>query len=225
MPQLVLLDIDGTLIDSNDAHARAWEIALREHGREVSYEAIRRSIGKGGDKLLPDVSGIDAESALGKALSEARGRIFKERFLPTLAAFPCAREAVLRMKQGGLRVGVATSAAKDELRALLDVAGVTDLVEGASSSDDADNSKPDPDIVQAALRKNRTAAKDALLLGDTPYDVTAGRRAGVGVVAVRTGGWSKEELAGALVVYADLRELLANWERSPFCSSVASMHH
>lgn len=213
---LVLLDIDGTLIDSNDAHARAWVLAFRENGHEVDFDAVRRAIGKGGDKLIPDVSGVEAESSVGKAVDEARARIFKQRFLPHLKAFPGAREAVEHMKKEGFRIGVASSAKKDELDALLRIADVLDLVEGSSSGDDVDESKPDPDVVKAALKKNGARAEEAFLLGDTPYDVEAGRRAGVDVVGVRTGGWSSQELEGAVEVYESLPTLLATWERSPF---------
>lgn len=149
---LVLFDIDGTLVDSNDAHAEAWRLALAEHGTTIAVNQIRAAIGKGGDKLLPDVAGIDPESAAGKAIRESRGRFFKERFLPVLKAFPCAREVMLRMKQTGFNVGVASSANEDEVRALLSIARVDDLVEGASSADDVERSKPDPDVVYADLR-------------------------------------------------------------------------
>jgi HAD superfamily hydrolase (TIGR01509 family) len=221
----VLFDIDGTLVDSNDAHAHAWVLAFQEHGRDVSFDAVRRAIGMGGDKLLPAVAAIDASSDLGKAVAKARARIFKERFLSTLQALPAARETLVRAADAGLTIGVATSAEPDEANALLEIAGVSDLVAAASDAKDVDRSKPDPDVVRAALEKIHARASEALLVGDTPYDVAAGRRAGLSVIAVRTGGWSVHDLAGARAIYADLRELLRAWNESPLRSSVAFVHH
>ncbi len=226
MPTVVLFDIDGTLVDSNDAHARAWELAFAEHERKIEFDAIRRAIGMGGDKLLPEVASIDAESTLGRKISDARARIFKQKFLPTLKPLPGARDTLLRVANAGMKVGIATSAKKEELKALLEIAGVVDLVDGASSSADAKNSKPDPDIVQAALAKNDAKPEDALFVGDTPYDVSAGRRAGVRVIGVRTGGWDTKALEGAVAVYTDLPELLARWDESPLgSSSVTILQH
>lgn len=218
MPRLrgVLLDVDGTLIDSNDAHATAWVQALEEHGVKVSFEKVRKLIGKGGDKLLPEAAGIDADSAKGKKISLRRGEIFQSQFMPNLQPFPGARDLLIRMKQRGLRLAVASSAKKDELHELLRVCQVEDLLEKSTSSDDADNSKPSPDIVQAALKKNNLFAGETILLGDTPYDIEAASRAGVPSVALRCGGWSNADLSGALAIYDDAIDLLAKFDQSPF---------
>ncbi len=218
MPRVegVLLDVDGTLVDSNGAHAAAWQNALAEAGFQVEFERLRRLIGKGGDKLLPEVTGVEADSPRGEAISKRRAEIFKEEFLPRLRPFPRARELLVRMKRDGLRLAVASSAKEDELKSLLRVCGAEDLLEATTSSDDADNSKPDPDIVHAALRRIRLPADRVILLGDTPYDVEAGNRAGVGVVAVRCGGWGDSDLAGAMAVYDDPADLLARFDQSPF---------
>jgi HAD superfamily hydrolase (TIGR01509 family) len=211
-----LLDVDGTLVDSNDAHARAWVRALAENGLTVPFEKVRPLIGMGGDKLLPEVAGIDAESSKGKTVSKRRGEIFQKEFLPRLRAFPGAKQLLEQMRRQGLRLGVASSAKEDELKALLRVCGADELAEASSSSDDADNSKPDPDILHAALNKIRLRAEEVILLGDTPYDVEAGKRAGVAVVALRCGGWGDSDLAGAVAIYADPADLLERFEESPF---------
>jgi HAD superfamily hydrolase (TIGR01509 family) len=212
----VLLDIDGTLVDSNDAHARAWVDAFAESGRTVPFERVRRLIGKGGDKLMPEVTGVDSESDEGKRIDARRSAIFKERYLPKLEPFPRAKELLERMRAGGLTLVVATSAKKDEMEPLLEICGATKLVAGRTSSDDAENSKPDGDIVAAALARAKVATAEALMLGDTPYDIEAATRVGVGTVAFRSGGWEDVALEGAVAIYADASDLLKRYEGSPF---------
>jgi HAD superfamily hydrolase (TIGR01509 family) len=212
----VLLDIDGTLVDSNDAHAHAWEDALRHFGHDVPFEKVRALIGKGGDKLLAEAAGIDPGSPLGKEIDQLRGRTFMRDYLPQLRPFPKARELLLRLRDDGLLLVVATSAKRSEMAALLEVCEASDLVHAHTSSDDADNSKPAPDILQAALQKAHVSASEGAMLGDTPYDVEAARRCGLGTVAVRSGGWGDAALKGALAVYADVADLLAHYDQSPF---------
>jgi HAD superfamily hydrolase (TIGR01509 family) len=211
----VIFDVDGTLVNSNDAHAQAWLEALRSRNIDVPLSVIRNAIGMGGDKLLPRVARVDADSQLGQELSQRRGEIFRTQFLPTLRAFAQARNLLLALRAMGLKLGVASSAQKAELGALLDVAQVSDLLEAAASSGDAEHSKPDPDIVGAALRRLDLSAGHALLIGDTPYDVEAAARAGVSSIALRCGGRSDRDLAGALAIYDDPADLLAHLQTSP----------
>lgn len=212
----VLLDIDGTLIDSNDAHAHAWVDVGREFGHEIGYAHVRRLIGMGGDKVLPEVAGLEEDSDEGQRIKERRGEIFRERYLPSLRAFPRARELLQRFRDEGLTLVVATSASKDDMDALLRQAGIHDLIEEKASSSDAEESKPDPDIVQAALKSGDVEPGQALMLGDTPYDVEAAGRAGVRCVALRCGGWGDAELGDAVAVYDDPADLLARYADSPF---------
>ena len=212
----VILDVDGTLVDSNDAHARAWVDAFTAFGVPVSYDQVRRSIGMGGDKLVPLVSGIDEASELGQQIAGRRGEIFASTYLPTIRAFPGTRELIQRFLDDGLVLAVASSAKKDELTPLLERAGVADLIRTRTSSDDAEHSKPDPDIVAAALKRTGVPAGAALMLGDTPYDVEAAKRAGIEIVGVESGGWSANALAGALAVYRDPADVLARYRESPF---------
>ncbi len=212
----ILLDIDGTLLDSNDAHARAFADAFAEHSVDVVFDEVRLAIGMGGDLLIPKVSGLDSDSKQGKAISERKKEIFKERYLPGLRPFPCARELLEQMLGDGFTLVVATSAGKDEVKGLLERAGVADLVPMRTSSDDAEVSKPAPDIVTAALERAGSKPSEAMMLGDTPYDVAAANAAGVRIVTVRTGGWPFVDTEGITKVYADLAELYANWDRSPF---------
>lgn len=211
----VIFDVDGTLVDSNDAHARAWVDVLAEFGRAVELSRVRPLIGKGGDKVLPELVGIDAESQQGKKISERRGEILRERYLPGLRPTRGAHALLERLRSDGVRLYVATSANEEDLGRLLRVADANDLFEKTASSADAKNSKPDPDIVSAALRKSGAAPTEAIMVGDTPYDVEAALRAGIDIVAVRSGGWDDAGLKGALAIYDDPQDLLDRYDASP----------
>jgi phosphoglycolate phosphatase-like HAD superfamily hydrolase len=219
----VLLDIDGTLIDSNDAHARAWVDALRAHGYVVPFEQVRPLIGKGGDKLLPELTGLDPESGEAERIGATRSELFLRRELPALRPTRGARPLLEHLLEQGLDLVVATSAAEDEVRALLEQAGVSDLIELASSADDAERSKPDPDIVQAALRLSGSQAAHSAMVGDTPYDVEAAARARVPAIALRCGGWWDDAaFAQARAIYDDPADLLAHFEESPLGNAVGA---
>jgi HAD superfamily hydrolase (TIGR01509 family) len=211
----VILDMDGTLIDSNDAHVKAWVEALRAHGREVSESDIRPWIGMGGDNLLPAAVKISKESEEGKKISEERGRIFKSRYLPHLKPFPEVRPLLERMKRDGLKLIVATSSPEDEVKKAIEIVGVGDLLEDATSASDAGRSKPDPDVVKAALDRLELPAKDVVMLGDTPYDIQAAGKVGVDVIAFRCGGFPDRDLKGALEIYDGAADLLAHYDESP----------
>jgi len=217
MTKAVLFDVDGTLIDSNDQHARAWVAALAEHGHEVPFERVRPLIGMGGDKVLPElVPGLEEDSSEGKAIGEARKRIFKERELETIPPTRGARELLEAVRARGARVVVATSAKKSELDGLLARGDLGPLVDVAATGDDAEDSKPDPDIIGAALKKANVAAADAVMVGDTQYDVEAAHKAGVTCVALLCGGNDPVTLRAAEAVYADPAALTAALDRPPF---------
>ncbi len=211
-----ILDVDGTLIDSNDAHARAWVDAFRQFGFDVPYEKVRPLIGMGGDNLLPEAIGVELDSRTGEHLSTRRSALFKDNYLHTLRPFPGTRELLERMRAEGLELAVASSAKKEELKPLLQIADVADLVDSKTSSDDAESSKPDPDIVEAALKRLKMTPGEAVMLGDTPYDIEAAGRAGVKTVAFRCGGWDDEGLEGAIAIYDGPYDLLDNFASSPF---------
>ena len=215
----VLFDVDGTLVDSNDAHADAWVTAFREHGINVEWIKVRRSIGMGGDKLMPAVSGIDEESAEGAAIAEERGKIFKRDFLPRIKPLRNAARLVAAVKQRGYVAVAASSAQKDELTPLLKIAGADSLMDAKTSSDDAEESKPEPDIIIAALKRAKARADEAVLIGDTPYDVEAARRAGVDVIGFRSGGWGDADLHGAIAIYDGPWDLLEKIDDSPLAES------
>jgi HAD superfamily hydrolase (TIGR01509 family) len=210
----VIFDVDGTLVDSNDQHARAWVDSLAEAGFPVPYEKIRPLIGMGGDKVLPMLTGIKDDDAKGKRIAERREQIFAERYLPQVRAFPGARELLVRLRAEGLRLAVASSSKEDMLKRLLALVGAEDLLETKTSSDDAENSKPDPDIVKAALHRLGEPHDAVVMVGDTPYDIEAAGRAGIQSIAFRSGGWKDPDLRGAAEIYDGPADLVANIDRS-----------
>jgi HAD superfamily hydrolase (TIGR01509 family) len=215
----VLLDIDGTLVDSNAAHAAAWSDAFAAHGRHHTLEQILPLIGKGGDKLLRELASLDDESGEGKKITEARAEIFKVRYLPTLKPTSGAEAFVQWLLDSRLTAVVATSAKQEEVAALLTICGGQALVKNATTSDDAERSKPDPDILVAALAKSGSPADRAVMIGDTPYDIEAARRTGLSAIAFRCGGWNDARLRGSIAIYDDPGELLDRLAQSPFFAS------
>jgi HAD superfamily hydrolase (TIGR01509 family) len=209
----VIFDVDGTLINSNDAHARAWVTALEAAGASATFQDVRPLIGMGGDKIIPQLLGVSASSELGERVSRQRAEVFARDYLPQLKPFPKTRELLTRLRERGLRLAVASSAQENELSALLELAKVADLLQGTTSSTDATSSKPDPDVVQGALGRLALPSAHVLMVGDTPYDIEAAARADVDCIGFRCGGYSDADLAGALAVYdgpGDLLEQLAN---------------
>jgi HAD superfamily hydrolase (TIGR01509 family) len=212
--QGVIFDIDGTLVDSNDAHAESWVDTFAEAGYDVPFDVVRPLIGMGGDKLLPKAAHINADSDEGKKLTERRTEIFREKYLPHLKALPGSRALVLRVRKEGLTPIVATSAKDKELKGLLKAAEVNDLMDEKATASDAKRSKPDPDIVRAAIDESGISHDKLVMIGDTPYDVEAASRAGVRIIAFRSGGWTDDELKGAAEFYDAPQDLLDHYETS-----------
>ncbi len=211
----IIFDADGTLIDSNSAHAEAWVEALSEAGYPTTFEILRPLIGMGGDKILPLLTGLQADSPAGKQIADRRGEIFRDRSLATLEAFPATRELLERLRQDGFKLAVASSASPKDLGALLVRADVADLFSRQSSADDAENSKPDPDIVRDALDKLGLPAARTAMIGDTPYDAEAARRAGVALFAFRCGGhWRDTDFGAVSAIYDGAADLLGRLESS-----------
>lgn len=216
----VLFDIDGTLLDSNEAHAHAWLDALRGHGIDVPYDLMRSKIGMGGDKVLEEVAGIDHESVQGKLITERRNAVFKALYLPDTGPLPGARSLVERLRNRGLKRAVVTSAGSAELADLLREAAVASLFDVEIAGDDAGATKPDPDLVKLALEKLEVGPREAVMIGDTPYDIAAAARAGVSTIAFRSGGWKDADLDGALAIYDHPQDLLSRIEQSPLALGV-----
>lgn len=224
MAKAVIFDVDGTLVDSVTQHAQAWQDAFRDFGHDIALEDLRRQIGKGGDQLLPVFLSETELKEKGEALEAHRSKILKERYLPTIKGLAQVRALIERLQADGKQVALASSAKEDELQTYKTIAKIEDLIGTQTSSDDAQESKPNPDIFQAAMaRLKGVAAEDAVVVGDTPYDAEAARKAGVRTIGVLSGGWSAAELmqAGCIATYRDPADLLAHYDSSPLARSQA----
>jgi HAD superfamily hydrolase (TIGR01509 family) len=214
----VIFDVDGTLIDSVDFHARAWVDAFAAFGHSVAFDRVRRQIGKGGDQLMPMFLSREEIAQTGKALETHRGDLLKERYLPQFRPFPKVRELIQRVLADGTQVALGSSAKEDELAEYKKIAGINDLIDAETSSDEAEHSKPCPDIFEAAVAKlGITDLSKILVVGDTPYDAQAASKAGLRTIGLRCGGWSEEKLraAGCIAVFDDPADLLARYDASP----------
>lgn len=218
MIQAVIFDVDGTLLDSNDLHALAWVDAFEKYGKKVTFDAVRGQIGKGGDQLLPVFLSADELTSFGAELEAYRARLFKEKYLPKVKPFERVRALFERLQRDGKRIALATSAQGDELGAYRRLLGVDDLVDAQTSRADAERSKPHPDLFEAALEQlGGPPPAQVVVVGDTPYDVLAARKLGLGVIGLLCGGFSECDLldAGAEHLFEDVDDLLENYASSP----------
>ncbi|HEV2911800.1 MAG TPA: HAD family hydrolase [Pyrinomonadaceae bacterium] len=217
MIKAVIFDIDGTLVDSVDLHAQAWKEAFKHFGKDIPYQQVRRQIGKGGDQLMPVFFSREELEEFGEEMEEYRGKIYKRDYLPRVRAFPMVRELFLKIRADGKRIALASSAKEDELSSYKKIARIEDLVEEETSADDADRSKPHPDIFRAALDQlGDVNASEAVVIGDTPYDAEAAGKLRLRTIGVLCGGFPESELsaAGAIAIYEDPAELLARYDET-----------
>jgi HAD superfamily hydrolase (TIGR01549 family) len=215
--EAVIFDIDGTLVDSNDLHVDAWRVAFRRYGKDLTRAEIHAQIGKGGDQLIPVFLTREELARFGEALERYRVELFIRDYLPRAEPFPRVRALFERIREDGMRIALASSAKKTELEHHLKKLGVEDLIEASTSADDAEHSKPCPDIFEAALERVQCRADAALVIGDSPYDIQAASKAGMRTIAFLSGGFSEEQLRaeGATAVYRDAADLLQRYDESP----------
>jgi HAD superfamily hydrolase (TIGR01509 family) len=214
-PQAVIFDIDGTLIDSVDLHARAWQETFASYGIEATFEEVRSQIGKGGDQLLPVFLTKDAIERIGKKLEEDRTAYFHERYLPEVRPFPRVRELFERLRSDGIKIALASSAKKSEVEYYKRIGHIVGLSEIDTCSDDAERSKPHPDIFLIALQKlGSPPPTQVVSVGDTPYDAEAARKAGIIPIGVLSGGFPETGLhaAGCVNIYRDPADILAQYD-------------
>jgi HAD superfamily hydrolase (TIGR01509 family) len=222
-PKAVIFDVDGTLIDSVDLHAKAWVLAFQDYDHKVRFEEVRKQIGKGGDQLMPVFLSKEEIERIGKGLEARRGAILKERYLTRITAFPAVRELFQRLIADGKQIALASSAKEDELAQYKEIANISDLIDAETSSDDAEKSKPHPDIFHAALARLTNKSPDrTIVVGDTPYDAEAATKAGLRTIGLLCGGWSEDELrwSGCIAVFKDPADLLARYSQSPLGAEV-----
>ena len=219
MIKAVIFDIDGTLVDSVDLHAKAWQEALAHFGHEVAFADVRAQIGKGGDQLMPVFVSQEELDRRADEIEAYRSDLFKTRYLPQVRAFPAVRPLFKRVRDNGQRIALASSAKADELATYKKIAGIADLVDEETSSDDAERSKPHPDIFEAALSSlGGMDPADAMVVGDSPYDAEAAGKIGLRSIGVLCGGFPEQDLrrAGYVAIYRDPADLLTRFEPSPF---------
>jgi len=214
MPNTVIFDVDGTLVDSVDLHARSWQDAFRDFGHDIDARVIRGHIGKGRDQLMPVFLSKDDLDRQGEAIAAHRSALFRERYLPRVTAFPDVRDLFLRLRQDGRTIALASSAKDEELEKYKRIARIDDLPVIQTSSEDVEKSKPHPDIFHAALaRSGGIEPRDAIVVGDTPYDAEAAGKAGLRAIGVLCGGFAEHDLrqAGCVAIYRDPADLLSRY--------------
>jgi HAD superfamily hydrolase (TIGR01509 family) len=222
MIRAVIFDVDGTLIDSVDLHAAAWMEALRHFGIEVAFGDVRSQIGKGGDQLLPVFVPQERLEREEKTISEFRADLFKRSYLSRVQPFPGVPALFGKIRAAGKTIALASSGKADEVENYARIAGVTDLIDVATTADDAEQSKPAPDIFEAVLAKLAPiSAEECVVIGDTPWDVIAAKRAGLQTIGVLSGGFPESELreAGAIAIYKDPEDLFARFDDSPLTAA------
>lgn len=222
MLKAVIFDVDGTLVDTVDLHAQAWQKAFKEYGYEVPYDQVRHQIGKGTDQLLPVFLSQEDSERVGDRINDFRLEIYQQQMLPQVRPFEKVRELFERLKADGKKILLASSAEREILDTYKQLLQIEDLTDSATSSDDAEKSKPEPDIFQAALEKlEGITAEEAIVIGDTPYDAQAANKTDLLTIGVLCGGFSEAELreAGCIAIYRDPADLLAHYEQSPLAQS------
>jgi HAD superfamily hydrolase (TIGR01549 family) len=214
--KVAIFDLDGTLLDSVDLHAMAWQEAMLEFGHDVSFEQARSQIGKGGDKLIPVFLSADEQRDHGKELEEWRGNRFSTEYLPLVRPFSAVPDLLRRARDAGLQIAVASSAKRDEVDKYLDIARITDLVDLTTSSNDVEESKPAPDIFEIVLKKLKIGGADAVAIGDMPYDAEAAGKAKIAPIGVLCGGFTEGSLrqAGCVEIYPGPAALFVRFANS-----------
>jgi len=213
--EAALLDVDGTLIDSNYQHALAWYRAFRRHEIVLPLWRIHRAIGMGGDQLVPALVGPKLDEEQGDDIRAARDEIYTGGLMDEVAPLEGAHELIAELKDRGFRVVLASSSPRNELERYLDLLDARELADAWTTKDDVEATKPEPDLILAALEKAKT--ESAVMVGDTPWDVEAASKVGVETLCVITGGWSKQELreAGAIAVFESVDELRQRLDETP----------
>ncbi|MDQ6626403.1 MAG: HAD family hydrolase [Verrucomicrobiota bacterium] len=213
----VIFDLDGTLVDSNDLHTEAWQETFRHFGQEFSYDKLRHQIGKGGDQYLPMFLDPVEMKRIGPEVEKYRSDLFKSKYLSRVRPFPKVRELFEKLRLHGKKIALASSGSAAEVDHYVKLAEIGALIDAQTAKDNVRNSKPAPDVFLAALNQLDLPAQEAIVVGDTPYDVDAAKKTQLLTIGLLCGGFAEDELraSGAVAIYRDVADLLASYQRSP----------
>jgi HAD superfamily hydrolase (TIGR01509 family) len=211
--QALLFDIDGTLLDTNDLHARCWLEAFAHFGKQFAYDVIRHQIGKGGDLLVPDLLDAKEMRTFGEELKTYRSDLYKRTYMPQAKPFDGAKETLETLHARGIRIALASSSNEDEVEYYTQLLGVENLLAGSTSKKDAKHSKPSPEIFRAALERTGADEARTFAVGDTPYDILAAHRIPLPIVAVLSGGFERELLAKSEFLFDDVTQIVGELTR------------
>jgi len=212
-----IFDLDGTLVDSNDLHAEAWQEAFRHFGKEIPFRELRQQIGKGGDQYLPVFLSPAEMQTFGEELNTFRSGLFKKKYLQRVQAFPKVRELFEQVRAGSKRIALASSGNADEIEHYVELAHIGDLIDARTTKTEVRHSKPEPDVFLETLRQLQLSAEEAIVIGDTPFDVQTAKKSQMQTIALLCGGFSEDGLraSGAVTIYRDAADLLESYQRSP----------
>jgi HAD superfamily hydrolase (TIGR01549 family) len=216
-----IFDLDGTLVDSNDLHAEAWQEAFRHFGKEIPYGELRSQIGKGGDQYVPAFLNSHEIQQFGDELNKFRGDLFKQKYLARVQPFPKVRELFERLREDGKRIVLASSGNGDEVDHYVHLTRIGDLIDGRTTKSEVRHSKPEPDVFLEALTQLHLPSEEAIAIGDTPFDVQAAKKSQLPTIALLCGGFREDELraSGAVAIYRDIADLLTSYQRSPLAGT------
>jgi HAD superfamily hydrolase (TIGR01509 family) len=226
MVKAVIFDVDGTLFDSVDLHASAWQDVFRRYGVKTNFQVVRDQIGKGGDKLMKVFLSKDQIDRQGEEIEAERAKLFKSEYLPQVKPFPGLQGLFERLREDGIKIALASSAHGDELQAYKKITGIGPFLAEESSADEVSHSKPDPDLFRAAQKKLGIDSRHIIAIGDTQYDAESAGRAGMATIGLLCGGSNSAKLraAGCIALYRDPADLLKLYDNSPLAFRGSRFH-
>ena len=214
MIKAIIFDLDGTLVDSVEYHAEAWVKAFKEYGYDFSHETLSQQIGKGSEFIVGELLSSEEAEKLHSDIAQYRKKYYQDNLLEKVQPFPKVKELFEAIKADGIRIVLASSAREETIEHYKQLLEIEDLIEGATSTDEVEKSKPEPDIFRTALDKlDGVSADEAIVVGDSPYDAIAAKKIDLTTIGLLGGGFSEDTLkdAGCVAIYKDPADLLDNY--------------